>query len=74
MTPRTGRPTDDPKSGQIKIRISENDKKRLSYAATTLGLSEAAVVRKGIVHMYNIACERNGESPKILDEAVKRIK
>lgn len=55
MSPRTGRPTDDPKPYERKIRLSERDLQRLDYCAEVLGLTKAEIIRQGIELMYEKA-------------------
>ena len=38
MSPRTGRPTDDPKGNQTRIRMSDRDLQKLEYTAKALGV------------------------------------
>lgn len=53
MSPRTGRPTTDPKSNWTGFRLSNNDIKKLNYCAKETGMSKAEIVRKGIEKFYN---------------------
>lgn len=53
MSPRTGRPTTDPKSNWTGFRLSDNDIERLNYCARKTGMSKAEIVRKGIEKFYN---------------------
>jgi len=53
MSPRTGRPTDDPKGEKIGIRLSEADLEKLEYCSSRTGLTRAAIIRKGIDIVYN---------------------
>ena len=53
MSPRTGRPTDDPKGERIGIRLSETDLDKLEYCSQHTGLSRAAIIREGINLIYN---------------------
>lgn len=55
MSPRTVRPTDDPKGNQTRIRMSDRDLQKLEYTAKALGLTKAEVIRKGIDRMYQEA-------------------
>ena len=56
MSPRTGRPpSEDPKSYQTRIRMSDGDKARLDYCCKVLGLTKAEVIRLGISEMYEKA-------------------
>ena len=59
MTPRTGRPTNDPKRKVFQIRLSENTAQMLQNCADELQVSKAAVVEKGI---------------KLVDSAIKENK
>ena len=52
MSPRTGRPTDDPKKHETRIRMSDKDVQMLEYCAKALGISKADVIRKGIKEVY----------------------
>ena len=53
MSPRTGRPTTDPKTVNMRIRISEKDAKKLEYCSDKTGLTKADVIRKGIDIVYH---------------------
>lgn len=52
MSPRTGRPTDDPKHSTVKIRISDEDIKRLDFISEKTGLSKSDILRQGIREIY----------------------
>lgn len=52
MSPRTGRPTDDPKPHNTRIRMSDKEVARLEYCCKVTGLSKADVIRKGIERIY----------------------
>lgn len=52
MSPRTGRPTDEPKGHQTRIRMSDEDIEKLEYCCKVLGLTRAEVIRIGIERMY----------------------
>ena len=58
MSPRTGRPTDDPKIHQTKIRMSDDEVEKLEYCAKVLGLTKAEVIRQGIDQMYQKALKQ----------------
>lgn len=58
MSPRTGRPTDDPKRTQVKIRMSDGDIEKLNYCCKVLGITKADVIRQGIGKMYEEALKR----------------
>lgn len=53
MSPRTGRPTADPKSNWTGFRLSDNDVEKLNYCAKETRMSKAEIVRKGIEKFYN---------------------
>lgn len=52
MSPRTGRPTSDPKTKQMPIRFSENDIAKLEYCSNKTGKSQAEIVRMGVDKVY----------------------
>ena len=52
MSPRTGRPTNDPKNLSTRIRLSEEDVKRLEYCAEKTNLTKAEIIRLGIKEVY----------------------
>lgn len=58
MSPRTGRPTDDPKVHQARIRMSDAEVEKLEYCAKVLGLTKAEVIRQGIDEMYQKALKQ----------------
>lgn len=53
--PRTGRPTNDPKTLNTRIRLSEGDVKKLDCCCKVLNLTKAEVIRQGIDKMYQVA-------------------
>jgi predicted DNA-binding protein len=52
MVPRTGRPTNDPKSIQYRIRLSESDLEKLDYCSKATGKTKAEIIREGIGRIY----------------------
>lgn len=52
MAAKMGRPTDDPKPHNTRVRMSDAELKRLDYCAKVLGLTKADVIRQGIDRMY----------------------
>lgn len=52
MSPRTGRPTDNPKILNTRIRLSEEDIERLNYCSKEMGKTKAEVIRIGIKKVY----------------------
>ena len=53
MSPRTGRPTDDPKQLSTRVRLSQEDVDRLEYCAEKTGQSKADIIRQGIKSVYD---------------------
>lgn len=53
MSPRTGRPTDDPKTLSTRVRLSQEDINRLEYCAKKTGQSKADIIRQGIKSIYD---------------------
>lgn len=53
MSPRTGRPTDNPKKLEIKIRATKGDREKLLYCCEKLGLTQYEIVMKGINKVYD---------------------
>lgn len=52
MSPRTGRPTDNPKRHDTRIRMSDEDIEILEYCCKHTGLTKADVIRRGIREVY----------------------
>ncbi len=56
MSPRTGRPpSDNPKSIETRVRMTEADREKLDFAAKILKLPKSEVIRQGINVMYEKA-------------------
>lgn len=55
MSPRTGRPTDDPKKYETRIRMSDGDRVKLEHCCKVYGLTKAEVIRRGIDELYKKA-------------------
>lgn len=53
MSPRTGRPTDDPKTLNTRIRLSEEDVSMLEYCCERTGKKKAEIIRMGIKKVYD---------------------
>lgn len=51
MSPK-GRPTNDPKTLNTRIRLSEDDVKRLEYCAKQTGFTKSEIIRQGIKEVY----------------------
>lgn len=52
MSPRTGRPTNDPKRHETRIRMSDEDVRLLEECSKALGITKADVIRIGIREVY----------------------
>ncbi|MDE6210090.1 MAG: hypothetical protein K2M73_10530 [Lachnospiraceae bacterium] len=52
MSPRTGRPTENPKTEEIKIRATKQDKKILKECCDLLNKTQYEVVMSGIKKVY----------------------
>lgn len=52
MSPRTGRPTSDPKTHDTRIRMSDDEVRMLNICCEKTGLTKADVIRKGIKELY----------------------
>jgi predicted DNA-binding protein len=52
LSPRTGRPTEDPKRHETRIRMSDEDIKILEYCCEVTGRTKADIIREGIREVY----------------------
>lgn len=50
---KMGRPTDDPKTLNTRVRLSENDVMMLEYCSKKTGLTKSEIIRRGIELAYN---------------------
>lgn len=48
MAKKIGRPTDSPATNQLRIRLTDDELRKLNVCSETLGMSKSDVVRKGI--------------------------
>ena len=51
MSPK-GRPTDDPKTHETRIRMSDEDIRMLTFCSEKLQKSKAEIIRQGIRAVY----------------------
>lgn len=58
MSPRTGRPTTDPKNHETRIRMSDEDIRLLEICCQKTGLSKSEVIRQGIREVYKRVAEK----------------
>jgi predicted DNA-binding protein len=52
VSPRTGRPTEDPKTHETRIRMSDKDIEMLEYCCKATGRTKADIIREGIREVY----------------------
>ena len=52
MSPRTGRPTENPKNDIIKIRATKDDREKLLYCCEMTGKTQYEIVMLGIEKVY----------------------
>lgn len=60
MSPRTGRPTSDPKTEQYRIRLSESDNQKLLFCQEQTGKTKAEIIRIGIDKVYQELTQEKG--------------
>ena len=48
-----GRPTDDPKTLNTRIRLSEEDVQRLEFCVQATGMRKSEIIRQGIKEVYD---------------------
>lgn len=52
MSPRTGRPTEEPKNIRVGVRLTEKEKKMLDECEEKLHLSKTRIISLGIQKVY----------------------
>ncbi len=52
MSPRTGRPTKDPKNLRLELRLSDLDAEKLDLCCKSFNMTKAEVIRQGIDEVY----------------------
>lgn len=52
MSPRTGRPTDNPKKGRLEIRVSDEEEQMMRYCCEALGKTRSDVIREGVDALF----------------------
>ena len=53
MLARMGRPTNNPKKSEIKVRAIKEDREKLLYCCEKTGMTQYKVVMKGSDKIYN---------------------
>ena len=51
-TKKMGRPTDDLKNHELKIRMSDSYMEKLAFCQEKTGMTRADIIRKGIDEVY----------------------
>lgn len=59
MSPRTGRPTDNPKNLSTRIRLSDEDVSMLEYCCSKTGMKKSEIIRLGIRKVYEEIKNKN---------------
>lgn len=59
MSPRTGRPSSDPKRTQISLRLSDDDLEKLEYCHAATGIPKQQIIREGIDLVYRKLTEQD---------------
>lgn len=54
MSPRTGRPTDNPKNIRFEVRLTEEQAKMLAECAGDLGVTKTDVIVRGIENIHQM--------------------
>lgn len=53
MSPRTGRPTTDPRGkNRTGVRLTDSDVEKLEFCISKTGMSKTDIIRKGIDLVY----------------------
>lgn len=52
MSPKTGRPTEDPKKHETRIRMTDEDLRILNFCSQKLGKTKSEIMRMGIREVY----------------------
>lgn len=52
MSPKTGRPTSEPKNNRESFRLSDEDIVKLKFCTEKTGLSKTDIIREGIDLVY----------------------
>lgn len=52
MSPRTGRPTENPREKRLGIRVSEKETEMIEYCLKNSDMSQSDIIRLGIRKVY----------------------
>lgn len=64
-TSNMGRPTDDPKVHQTRIRMTQSEWEMLNYCAEALGTTKTDIVNQGIENIYKKIKTQEKENKKM---------
>lgn len=53
LSPRTGRPTQNPRTHETRIRMSDEDLEILEYCCKVTGRNKSDIIREGIREVYS---------------------
>lgn len=53
MSPRTGRPTENPKKNNTRIRMTDDEVEMLEYCCEKTGKSKTDIITMGIKKIFN---------------------
>lgn len=59
MSPRTGRPTDEPKNVRLEIRLTERQSQMLEECAKDLNITKTDVIVRGIGEIHQLVDRAN---------------
>lgn len=59
MSPRTGRPTDNPRGERLGFRVSEEERKMIEYCMKHSEMSKSDILRLGIRKVYEDIKNKN---------------
>ncbi len=51
-TKKMGRPTQDPKTNKLNLRLSDDDMQKLEFCKSQTGMAYAEIIRMGIDKVY----------------------
>ena len=58
MSPRTGRPTEDPKRKRFELRVSDKENEMLEFCMKETGMCSGEFIRRGIELVYKEITEK----------------
>lgn len=59
MSPRTGRPTDNPRGERLGFRVSEEEREMIKYCMENSDMSKSDILRLGIRKVYEEIKNKN---------------